>query len=326
MGGKLQVRHEFFDVGEVRLHAAVQEPASGARRGTIVMLHGFPEFWYCWKHQIPEFARDFRVVAPDLRGYNLSDKPEAVEAYRMPHLVGDVRGLIDALGEERVVLMAHDWGGALAWAFAASHAERLSHLIILNAPHPSLFMRDIVLQPGQQESSQYIHMLRSERAEDVLSRDDFKLMKKFIFSSMKTPYGVSAEDEAMYVEAWSRQGAIRGSTNWYRAMPAPPPDLSAQASSPGDSGSKDSSSPSSSLTPAQAAALARIPRIMIRVPTLVVWGMQDHALLPTLLEGLDEFVPDLTIVRIEEGTHWITSDCPDEVNRAVRAYLDARLG
>jgi epoxide hydrolase 4 len=151
MTASMQGRDEYFDVGEVRLHAAVQGPDAGPGRGTIVMLHGFPEFWYCWRHQIPEFARDYRVVAPDMRGYNLSDKPEAVEAYKMPHLVGDIRGLIDALGEERVILMAHDWGGAVAWAFAASHPDRLRCLIILNAPHPSMFMREQVMNPSSRK-------------------------------------------------------------------------------------------------------------------------------------------------------------------------------
>lgn len=309
MTAKLNVRDEMFDVGEVRLHAVVQEPESGTPRGTIVMLHGFPEFWYCWKHQIPEFARDFRVVAPDLRGYNLSDKPEGAENYRMPHLVGDVLGLIDALGEERVVLIAHDWGGAVAWAFAASHPDRLSHLIILNAPHPSVFMRDIVLQPEQQESSQYIHLLRSDRGEAVLARNDFKLMKKFIFSTLKVPYSVSPEDEARYVEAWSQPGALTGAMNFYRAMPVPPPSVDQEGK--GKAGDE--------------AALKAIPKVMIPVPTLVVWGMRDHALLPSLLEGLDEFVPDLEIVRIEDGTHWIPSDSPEEVNAAVREYLERRL-
>lgn len=309
MSPELQVRDETFDVGEVRLHAVVQAPESGRPRGTIVMLHGFPEFWYCWKHQIPEFARDFRVVAPDLRGYNLSDKPEGAENYKMPHLVGDVRGLIDALGEEKVILMAHDWGGAVAWAFAAAHPERLSHLIILNAPHPSVFMRDLVLKPDQQESSQYIHLLRSERGEEVLARDDFKLMKKFIFSTMKEPYGVSEEDVQRYVEAWSQPGALTGAMNFYRAMPAPPPSV--EEGGQGKAGDPE--------------ALKSIPQVMIRVPTLVVWGMKDHALLPSLLEGLGEYVPDLEIVRIEDGTHWIPSDSPEEVNRAVRDYLERRL-
>lgn len=305
----LKVRDEMIDVGEVRLHAAVQEPEIESRRGTIVMLHGFPEFWYCWKHQIAEFARDFRVVAPDLRGYNLSDKPEGATNYKMPHLVGDVLGLIDALGEEKVILMAHDWGGAVAWAFAASHPERLRHLIILNAPHPSVFMRDIVLQPEQQESSQYIHLLRSERGEEELARDDFRMLKEISFGRQKEPYAVSPEDEARYLEAWSRPGALTGAVNFYRAMPVPPPPVDENGK--GKIGDK--------------AALKTIPKIMIPVPTLVVWGVKDHALRSSLLEGLDEFVPDLEIVRIEDGTHWIPRDSPAEVNAAVRGYLERRL-
>jgi pimeloyl-ACP methyl ester carboxylesterase len=303
-----------FDVGEVRLHAVVREPEGRPRRGTIVMLHGFPEFWYCWKHQLEEFGRDFRVVAPDLRGYNLSDKPEGFENYKMPHLVGDVLGLIDALDEERVILMAHDWGGAVAWAYAASHPERLQALIILNSPHPSLFMRDMVLQPEQREASQYIHRLRSGDAEAELARDDFKGMKAFIFNSAVGPHRADEEEVARYVEAWSRPGALTGALNYYRAMPVAPPVLGAEGS--GGPGKRSE---------ADRAALDRIPKVMIPVPTLVVWGVKDHALQPSLLEGLDEFVPDLEVVRIAEGSHWIPTESPEAVNRVVREYLDSRI-
>lgn len=309
MTGIPGLRDAFFDVGEVRLHAVVGEPDPGSSRGTIVMLHGFPEFWYCWKHQLRAFARDFRVVAPDLRGYNLSDKPSGIESYKMPHLVGDVRGLIDALGEERVILMAHDWGGAVAWAFAASHADRLSHLVILNSPHPSLFMRDMVLVPEQQQASQYIHQLRSADGEAALARDHYAHLKRTIFGTRSNPADIDPEDERRYLEAWSRPGALTGMLNYYRAMPVPPPRLEAGAPPP----------------PLDRAALDRIPKIMIRVPTLIVWGMRDHALRPSLLEGLDEFIADLEIVRLPEATHWTPSEAPGDVNRAVRDYLSRRL-
>ncbi len=314
MSGNSQQGEQMFDVGEVRLHAIVREPTEGVGRGTIVMLHGFPEFWYCWKRQIEEFSRDFRVVAPDLRGYNLSDKPEGVENYKMPHLVADVLGLIESLGEERVILMAHDWGGAVAWAFAASHPECLRHLIILNSPHPSLFMRDMVLQPEQQASSQYIHLLRSEEGEAELERDNYRGLKAFIFDSSAEPHSADEEEMRRYVEAWSQPGALTGALNYYRAMPVPPPSVDPEIRK----------SPAG-MSLADRAALDRIPKITITVPTLVVWGVRDHALRPSLLDGLDEFVPDLKVVRIEEGSHWIPTESPDEVNRAVREYLDARL-
>jgi pimeloyl-ACP methyl ester carboxylesterase len=206
----------------------------------------------------------------------------------------------------------------------------------------------MVLSPAQQAASQYIHMLRSEEAPEVLARDGFAQLRQILLGTRRAPGGVAPEEEARYVEAWSRPGALRAMTNWYRAMPVPPPVLSVQPSSPGDSllqdssasssssSSSTSSSPSlrasvvnpsySSLSAEQAAALARIPRIMIAIPTLVVWGMQDHVLRPSLLDGLGEFVPDLKIFRIEGGTHWIPSDSSDKVNAAARGHLDARLG
>lgn len=161
------------------------------------------------------------MVAPDLRGYNLSDKPEGIENYKMPHLVGDVLGLIEALGEERIILMAHDWGGAVAWAFAATHPDRLRHLIILNSPHPSLFMRDMVLQPEQQESSQYIHLLRSAEGEAELARDDYQRLKTTRFHTSSEAPIPDEKAVERYVEAWTQPGALTGMLNYYRAMPVP---------------------------------------------------------------------------------------------------------
>jgi len=307
--GTLDVEHQYFKTNGIRLHAAVQGPPEESRRGTIVFLHGFPEFWYTWKAQIVEFARDFRVVAPDLRGYNLSDKPEGVENYKVRTVVEDIAGLVAALGEEKIILVAHDWGGSIAWAVAAFHPELLEKLIIVNAAHPTMFIRDSITNPAQQAKSQYIHMLRSAEGEEILARNDYERLKQFLMENMANSDDLPEEKIARYVEAWSQPGALTGMQNYYRAMPAPPPkqeeDGTAAKPTEDDIALDES----------------RIPKIMIHVPTLVVWGMKDTALLPTLLEGLDEYVPDLKIVRIPDATHWVTHERPDELNRAMRDYL-----
>ena len=300
---RLNVSHEYFEANGIRLHCAVQGPESGASRGTIVFVHGFPEFWYCWKRQIPDFAQDYRVVAPDLRGYNLSDKPEGVDAYSIKNIAADLAGLIDALGDGPVVMVAHDWGGAIAWPFAAWYPEKLQQLVILNAPHPTTFARELMNNRAQQEASQYVNLLRSPKAETILSRDDFALMRQFAFGSMSDAAGLTDDDTAAYVEAWSQPGALTGSLNYYRAMPGAPPDLRDGASA---------------ATPPEN---VKVPEVHISVPTLVIWGEQDTALLPSLLDGLDAYVADLRIHRIPDASHWVQHEAADEVNRTIREFL-----
>ncbi len=299
----LNVAHEYFETNGIRLHCAVQGPESGPSRGTIVFVHGFPEFWYGWKKQIPEFAKDYRVVAPDLRGYNLSDKPEGVERYGIKELAADLAGLVDALGDGPVIMIAHDWGGAVAWSFAAWYPDKLRKLILLNSAHPSTFIRDILHSRAQQEASQYIHLLRSPEAENILSQDDYAMLREFAFGSMAENAGLTKADEDKYIEAWSQPGALTGALNYYRAIPAPPPDLRDGAASPEPT--KD----------------AKIPNVQVQVPTLVIWGERDTTLLPSLLDGLDAYVPDLRIHRIPDATHWVQHEAADEVNRTIREYL-----
>ncbi len=296
-----EIERRFIRANDIRLHCALAGPEEPPGRGTVLLLHGFPEFWFGWRRQIPALAPQWRVVAPDLRGYNFSDKPEGPEHYRMRSLVGDVIGLMDALGERRLTLVGHDWGGAVAWAVAAFQPERIEKLIILNAPHPTLFARDVRARPEQQAASQYMHLLRSDRAEEVLLRDDCRLLKKFVFETMADPTSLSETERAEYVRAWTQPGAIRASTNYYRAMPAPPPDLS-------------QSPPSTGQT-------EQPPPVLISVPTLVIWGMRDTALLPSLLDGLEALVPALTLRRLPEATHWVQHDQPDEVNRLILDFL-----
>jgi pimeloyl-ACP methyl ester carboxylesterase len=278
-------------VNGVRLHyvAAGSGPL-------MVFLHGFPEFWYEWRHQLPEFAADHTVVAPDLRGFNLSDKPAELAAYRMSVVAEDIRQLIGALGHRKATLVAHDWGGSVAWYLAARHPEVIERLVIVNAPHPATFARELAANPAQRAASAYFAPLVSPGIEEKLIANDYQWLVDTFARRAPAGLPLDAATLARYREAWGRPGAITGGLNYYRVS-----TLTRQSR--------------------EAAAVPAAAGMKVTVPTLVVWGMSDVALLPGMLEGLEEFVPDLTIERIPEGTHWVVHEFPTRVNGAIRGFL-----
>ena len=279
----------------MRLHVA---SAGAVADKLILFIHGFPEFWYEWHQQLEEFGRDHYAVAPDLRGFNLSDKPPEVEKYRAKHLVEDLRLLIGHLGHSRCILVAHDWGGVIAWNFAAQYPGMIEKLVIINSPHPALFARDLTHSRAQIEASAYMNMLRRPDAERILSENDYARMPKFIAGIGQGVDWFTPEVEQAYRACWRR--GLSGGLNLYRASPLFP----ATDSEPG-------------------AGAVHFPKEMVtvRVPTLVIWGMRDQALLPPLLDGLEDYIPDLTIERIDEGTHWVIHEQPERVNRLMRRFI-----
>ena len=281
----------FIETNGIRLHCAVQGEAN-VERGTIVLLHGFPEFWYGWRYQIADLARDYRVVAPDLRGYNLSDKPEGVEAYRVKILAADIAGLIEALGGAPVTLVGHDWGAAVAWAVAALYPQLIRRLVILNGPHFSTYTREIIFSPEQRRAAQYIHFFRRPDAAKLLAEDGYRRLLRIT--------GATGDDALKYVEAWSRPGALDAALNYYRAMPNPPPLMDEDVIDP------------------------KIPELMINVPALVIWGERDEFILTGNLIGLEYYVPGVKIHRIADATHWVQHEAPEEVNAAIRGFLTGR--
>ena len=281
----------FIETNGIRLHCAVQGEAN-VERGTIVLLHGFPEFWYGWRYQIADLARDYRVVAPDLRGYNLSDKPEGVEAYRVKILAADIAGLIEALGGAPVTLVGHDWGAAVAWAVAALYPQLIRRLVILNGPHFSTYTREIIFSPEQRRAAQYIHFFRRPDAAKLLAEDGYRRLLRIT--------GATGGDAVKYVEAWSRPGALDAALNYYRAMPHPPPLMDEDVIDP------------------------KIPELMINVPALVIWGERDEFILTGNLIGLEYYVPGVKIHRIADATHWVQHEAPEEVNAAIRGFLTGR--
>jgi pimeloyl-ACP methyl ester carboxylesterase len=264
----------------------------------MLFLHGFPEFWAAWRTPMQHFAaRGWLCVAPDLRGYNLSDKPEGVEAYKAKHLIADVLALgAHYSGKDKFVLVAHDWGGAVAWGVAIGFPQKLERLVMINSPHPYLFWRELSNSPAQQKASEYMNVFRLPKAERVLSDNGYaRLLGAFMH--------LGEAWRAELVAAWSRPGALTGGLNYYRASPMYP----ATADDPGAKKLK-----------------LDAKDFMVRVPTLVLWGERDTALLTGLLDGLGDCVPDMKLVRVPDASHWIVHEKPELVCREIEAFVTGK--
>ena len=273
-------------------------------RPLLVFLHDFPEAAFVWDGLLEHFASTYRCVAPNLRGFERSSAPAAVEAYRAKHLVADIAGLIDALGGRAEAVVAHDWGGAVAWALAAQRPQCMKRLVIVNSPHPATFLRELRTNPAQQSASAYMQFLCRPDAEALLSADDYARLWRFFTNMLaedKTHPGGGWLTDAVrdqYRAVWDR--GLSGGCNYYRASPLKPP------TGPDD--------------PVMGMELAP-ESVTVRVPTLVIWAERDLALLPALLDGLDAFVPELEIVRVPEATHWIIHEQPARVAAAIEQAL-----
>ena len=226
----------------------------------------------------------------------------------MPNLVGDVEALAKELlkttGGSTFTLVAHDWGGVVAWVFAAQHPQMLDRLVIVNAPHPTLFGSLLRENEAQQKASSYMLMFRSAEAEAILSANNYALLTTMVLGAGLKDGTVTEADKKMYLDAWSQPGALTGGLNYYRSSGIGPP--------------------ASAAGPSQEANAASTPAMIIRVPTLVIWGEKDTALLASNLNGLDQLVPRLTVKRIPEGTHWVVRERPADVNAIIREYLAQR--
>jgi epoxide hydrolase 4 len=276
--------------------------ASGDRgRPVLMFLHGFPEAAFVWDELLEHFARPehgaYRCVAPNLRGYERSSQPADVKAYRPKELVQDVAGLIAAEGAPLECLVAHDWGGAVAWNLANQRPELLRRLAILNSPHPGTFLRDLQRDPKQQAASAYMNFLIRPDAERLLREGDYRRLWSFFTQWGGGPW-LTDTTKQQYREVWD--ASLTGGLNYYRASPLRP----AREGDP-------------------AAGTITLPREMltVTVPTLVLWGMKDVALLPSLLDGLEAFVPALTVERVEDASHWIVHEQPQLVADRLARFL-----
>jgi len=301
-GAKPVFKDNYVTANGVRLHYV-----SAGKGPLILFLHGFPEFWYEWKEQLMEFGKDHLAVAPDMRGYNLSDKPTELAQYQMSVLVEDIRALGEHFApKKKFVLVGHDWGGAVAWYFAIAHPGMLEKLVITNAPHPGVFARLLSADPAQRQASQYMLLFRSPQAEATLSANNYAMLVNAVLGAGLKNGVFTESDKAAYLKAWSQPGALTGGLNYYRANQVGPP------ASPGQAGGASEPRGNFAVDPS---------RLMVTTPTLVIWGEKDTALLTQNLDGLDQFVPGLTIQRIPDGSHWVIHEKRSEVNRDIRAFL-----
>ena len=292
---------ESFDLQRIDLPTGVAldvavagDPANPA----IILLHGFPESHRTWRHQIPKLAKTHFVLAPDQRGFARSSKPEAVSDYTPDKMVGDLIALADHFGVGTFTLVGHDWGGAIAWMAALTRPDRVAKLIIVNAPHPFVFQRSMFDDPAQREASQYIRAFRNPDFEKHI--DAIGLSAFFDGSFMRhTDFENVAAEKPTYLDQWGQPGAMTAMLNWYRASAIIVPEIGEDAERP---------------------AFLSAPFPTIRQPTLVIWGVQDKALLPSQLEGLEALVPDMTLVKVDAG-HFVPWEAPEAVTDAIRDWL-----
>ena len=283
---------------EVKLHYA---QCGDPNAPLLLFVHGFPEFWFAWAGVMPAFAERWHVVAPDMRGYNLSSKPQSTQAYKPTALIADLVALIRQLGNGRATVVAHDWGGALAWGLAIAHPELVERLVILNAPHTIPFVRALSGDPEQQQASQYMNWLRRPGSEEKLAQNEFALLERFFVGDSGAPWFDGAT-RARYHAAWSQPGALSGGVNYYRASPLYPP---------------------AGEDPGAAKLTLHEQDYLVRVPTLVIWGEADPALRPVLLEGLERVVENLRIERMPQASHWLIHEYPAAVIELIRPFIES---
>lgn len=299
----MDLNHHYEDVFDYQLHYVEASPDKDSNE-TIVFLHGFPEYWASWQEQLRYFAQKYRVIAPDLLGYNLSSKPEDDGVYQVPNLLKIYAQFIQQISRDRsVILVAHDWGGAIAWPLVAFYPHLFSKLVILNAAHPSTFTREMITNAAQRAKSSYIHDMIADDGVNMAEANDFAFFKSMVFENEES---VDITRLAGYRKAWSQPGAVNAMLAYYRSMP----QLAAKEETQSADG------------PLIATSDMKIPQIRIEIPTLVLWGEQDKAFVPELLDGLEEYVPDLTVKKFPTATHWLQHEKPEEVNREISAFIN----
>ncbi len=276
--------HDTIHTNGIKLHYVTQGEGP-----LMLFLHGFPEFWYSWRHQIPEFATDHKVVALDLRGYNESDKPEAQSAYVMAEFIKDVKGVIEGLGYDRCLLVGHDWGGAIAWSFAYAYPELVDRLIILNLPHPAKFAEGL-RTPQQLLRSAYIFFFQIPLLPELLIQlNDYQVLETAFKGMAVNKNAFSDDDIEAYKNAFARRDTLTAALNYYR-------NVFAQGLTSRDWG-------------------------ILTTPTLMIWGEADTALGKELTYGTEKYVQDFRIRYIPHCSHWVQQEQPQLVNQFIREFL-----
>ncbi len=286
----MRCRHRFVRTApSVRLHVVEAGPPTG---DPVILLHGFPEFWYGWRHQIAALAQaGRRVIVPDQRGYHWSDKPSAISAYGIRHLIDDVRVLIDDTGRAQADVVGHDWGAIVAWTLAACAPDSVRRLGILNVPHPHVMLNTLRTDPVQRIRSLYAAFFQLPRVPEWLLRQRNGEALALLMRLSAHADTFSEAELRRYRVAWRQPGAVRGMLNWYRAA-------------------------------VQTNGLRAVPTEPIQPPTLVLWGKQDVALRAHMASKSVARCAHGRLVMLHDATHWVQHDMPDRVNRELLAFLD----
>lgn len=289
-----QVEHEYVQTNGVTLHVAQAGPQDGP---LVILLHGFPEFWYGWRAQIPALANaGFRVWAPDQRGYNLSDKPSGVSNYDLTNLSGDIIGLMDAAGVERAHVVGHDWGAAVSWHLATRHADRVEKLAIFNVPHPAVFAPFLRSHPTQLLKSWYMLFFQMPYLPELFVRK----AGRFIMSEGGRSKTFSESELDRYEEVWNQPGMMTAAINWYRAEGR---RAARRLTAGRRGGSRIAADPT------------------VRVPTLVVWGEDDPVLDHRMADRSVELCEEGRLVKLPGVTHWVQHEAADRVNQLLIGHL-----
>lgn len=283
--------HQYTETNGIRLHVLQDGPKEGP---IVILLHGFPEFSYGWKHQIPYLASaGYRVWTPDQRGYNLSEKPNGIASYSLDELAADVVGLINAAGQNQVFLVGHDWGAAVAWWVAAKYPDRLSKMVVINVPHWAVMQKHLRSNLNQLLKSWYIFFFQIPRIPEILARQcDWSYLTKLLKNSSRQNTFTNS-DLDKYRKAWSQPKAFRSMLNWYRSFVQKPP------------------TPPSN------------PRIT--VPTLLIWGAKDRFLGREMAQPSIDLCDDGRLVLIEESTHWVQHEEADRVNELISSFFSEEM-
>lgn len=281
-------QHHFIETNNIRLHCVIQGEGD-----LVVLLHGFPEFWYSWRHQIPALAKHFKVVVPDLRGYNDSDKPES--GYDIDTLTTDVQGLIHSLGYLKAHVVGHDWGGAIAWHFAQKFPNLLDRLAILNAPHPERLRQEFLSNFDQIRRSWYMLAFQVPVIPEWLIQRNLNGFVKNLLQGQSVRKGAfTTQDTEMYQAALEKPGALTAALKYYRALLSPQAWVSNWGRSPH----------------------------LITAPTLVLWGEEDQFLSTKLTEGIDKLVTaPFRLKLVPQCGHWVQQEAPQTVNRELLEFL-----
>lgn len=279
-------QHREIQTNGIRMHYVMQGTGP-----LVIFLHGFPEFWYSWRFQIPALAdQGYRVVAPDLRGYNDTEKPG--HGYDIPTLLRDISGLIEGLGEERAIIVGHDWGGVLAWQFAIDYPQMTARLIIMNAPHPAAMEREIRTFAQLRKSWYVLAFQIPWLPEYVLSRNNANEIGRMLRGAALQKEAFPPSETEKYQQAMSKPGAIKSALSYYRQ-----------------------------IVRHRRRAYGGARTLRVDAPTLIIWGVHDIALGIELTHNLDQWVPNLQIRYISDSGHWVQQEQPEQVNRYVLEFL-----